>query len=74
MVSESILQQGKPSIIQHHILFMWVIEGEIEFLFGDDKKSVVKSGECFVLPKHLRYQCIFKKLTIAIEGVCEKEL
>jgi mannose-6-phosphate isomerase-like protein (cupin superfamily) len=55
-------------------VFMWVIEGEIEFLFGDKRKTVVKSGECFVLPKHLKHQCIFKKLTIAVEGVYEKGL
>ena len=55
-------------------VFMWIIEGEIEFQFEDGKKSVVKSGECFVLPKHLKHQCIFKKLTIALEGVYEKGL
>ncbi len=55
-------------------VFMWIIEGEIEFKFGDERKTVVKSGECFVLPKHLKHQCIFKKLTIAVEGVYEKGL
>ena len=55
-------------------VFMWVIEGEIEFQFGDERKTVVKSGECFVLPKHLKHVCIFKKLTIALEGVYEKGL
>jgi mannose-6-phosphate isomerase-like protein (cupin superfamily) len=55
-------------------VFMWVMEGEIEFDFGNGRKTVVKSGECFVLPKHLKHQCIFKKLAIALEGVYEKAL
>ena len=55
-------------------VFMWIIKGEIEFKFEDESKTVVKSGECFVLPKHLKHQCIFKKLTIAVEGVYEKGL
>jgi len=55
-------------------VFMWIIEGEIEFRFEDETKTIVKSGECFVLSKHLKHQCIFKKLTIAVEGVYEKGL
>ena len=55
-------------------VFMWIIEGEIEFKFEDETKTIVKSGEYFVLPKHLKHQCIFRKLTIAVEGVYQKAL
>jgi mannose-6-phosphate isomerase-like protein (cupin superfamily) len=54
-------------------VFMLIIEGEIEFLFQNGKRTTAKAGECFVLRKNLKHQCIFKKLTIALEGVLEKE-
>jgi quercetin dioxygenase-like cupin family protein len=53
---------------------MLILKGEVELLFQNGKKTIVKSGECFVLPKHQNHQCSFKTLTIAIEGVLEKEL
>jgi quercetin dioxygenase-like cupin family protein len=55
-------------------VFMLVLEGQIEFTFERGEKTIVKAGECFVLPKHLKHHCIFKKMTIAIEGVYEKGL
>ncbi|MDI6905398.1 MAG: cupin domain-containing protein [Candidatus Bathyarchaeia archaeon] len=55
-------------------VFMLVLEGEIEFTFERGEKTIVKGGECFVLPKHLKHHCVFKKMTIAIEGVYEKGL
>jgi len=55
-------------------VFMLVLEGEIEFTFEKREKTVVKAGECFVLPKHLQHHCVFNKMTIAIEGVYEKGL
>jgi quercetin dioxygenase-like cupin family protein len=55
-------------------VFMWIIEGKIEFEFENGKKTAVKSSEYFVLPKQLKHRCIFKELTIAIEGVYEKGL
>jgi len=55
-------------------VFMLIIEGEVEFLFQNGKRTTAKAGECFVLRKNLKHQCIFKKLTIALEGVFEKEL
>lgn len=55
-------------------VFMLVLEGEIEFAFEKGEKTTVKAGESFVLPKHLKHHCIFKKMTIAIEGVYEKGL
>lgn len=54
--------------------FMLLLEGEIEFTFERGEKTTVKTGECFVLPKHLKHHCVFKKMTIAIEGVYEKGL
>ncbi|MCW3994108.1 MAG: cupin domain-containing protein [Candidatus Bathyarchaeota archaeon] len=55
-------------------LFMLILEGEIEFTFERGEKTIVKAGECFVLPKHLKHHCVFKKMTIAIEGLYEKAL
>jgi quercetin dioxygenase-like cupin family protein len=55
-------------------VFMLVLEGEIEFTFEKGERTTVKTGRCFVLPKHLRHHCVFKKMTVAIEGVCEKGL
>jgi mannose-6-phosphate isomerase-like protein (cupin superfamily) len=55
-------------------VFMLIIEGEIEFLFQNGKRTIAKAGECLVLRKNLKHQCIFKNLTIALEGVFEKEL
>jgi quercetin dioxygenase-like cupin family protein len=53
---------------------MLVLEGELEFTFKDGEKAVVKPGQCFVLPKHVKHKCVFRKLTVAIEGVYEKGL
>lgn len=53
---------------------MLLLEGEMEFTFEKGEKAVAKAGECFVLPKHLQYPCVFNKMTIAIEGVYEKVL
>ena len=55
-------------------VFMLVLEGEIEFMFENGERQTVKQGECFVLQKHLKHQCIFRKLTIAVEGLFEKGL
>ena len=55
-------------------VFMLVLEGEIEFTSEKGEKTNVKAGKCFVLPKHLKHYCIFKKMTIVIEGVFEKGL
>ena len=55
-------------------VFMLVLEGEIEFIFKNGERQTVKQGECFVLPKHLKHQCIFRKLTITVEGLFEKGL
>lgn len=51
--------------------FMLVLQGEMEFTFKYKEKTIVKAGQCFVLPKHLKHHCVFKKMTIAIEGVYE---
>ena len=55
-------------------VFMLILEGEVEFAFRNGEKTIVKSGECFVLPKHQMHQCVFKTLTVAIEGVFERGL
>jgi mannose-6-phosphate isomerase-like protein (cupin superfamily) len=54
-------------------VFMLILEGEVEFVFQNGKRTCVKSGECFVLPKQ-SHRCIFKTLTIAIGGVVEEGL
>jgi quercetin dioxygenase-like cupin family protein len=53
---------------------MLVLEGEIKFQFENSKKTTVKSGECFVLPGNMKHRCLFRELTVAIEGVYEKGL
>jgi len=55
-------------------VFMLVLQGEIEFRFEKGEKAIVKANECFVLPKHTKHSCVFKKMTIAVEGVYEKGL
>ena len=55
-------------------VFMLVLEGEIEFIFRNGERTTVKRGQCFVLPKHMKHQCVFRELTVCVEGVCEKGL
>jgi len=55
-------------------VFMLVLEGEIEFTFDKGERVTVKTGQCFVLPKQLKHHCVFRKMTVAIEGVYEKGL
>jgi len=55
-------------------VFMLVLQGEIELIFNKGEKITVKANECFVLPKHIVHKCIFKKMTITVEGVYEKGL
>jgi mannose-6-phosphate isomerase-like protein (cupin superfamily) len=55
-------------------VFMLVFEGEIEFTFEKEEKATVKAGECFVLPKHLKHRCVFRKMTVALGGVYERGL
>jgi len=52
--------------------FIWVLEGEMEFTFENGEKTTVRKGQCFVFPKHLRHRCVFKKMTITLEGVYEE--
>jgi mannose-6-phosphate isomerase-like protein (cupin superfamily) len=55
-------------------VFMLVLEGEVLFLFEDGEKVLVKAGDCFVLRKCLRHGCVFKELTVVVEGVYERGL
>ena len=55
-------------------VFMLLLEGSMEFEFEGGEKRIVKKGQCFILPKHVRHSCVFKKMTIALEGVYEKGL
>jgi quercetin dioxygenase-like cupin family protein len=55
-------------------VFMLLLEGNMEFAFENGEKATVKKGQYFVLPKHVRHSCTFKKMTIALEGVYEKGL
>lgn len=55
-------------------VFMLLFEGEMEFTFEEGEKATIKKGQCFVLPRHLRHHCVFKKMTIALEGIYEKGL
>ena len=55
-------------------VFMLVLEGEIEFRFEKGERVTVENGQCFVLPKQLKHHCVFRKMTVAIEGVYERGL
>jgi mannose-6-phosphate isomerase-like protein (cupin superfamily) len=55
-------------------VFMLIFQGEVEFEFENGEKIAVKADECFVLPKHVKHRCIFKEMTVALEGVYEKGL
>jgi quercetin dioxygenase-like cupin family protein len=55
-------------------IFMLVLQGDMEFTFENGEKAIAQANECFVLPKHLKHKCVFKKMTIAVEGVYEKGL
>ena len=69
--------KDKPPISYHENprdVFILILEGKIEFEFVNEEKISVKAGECFVLSKHLKHHCVFKDMTIGIEGVYEKGL
>jgi quercetin dioxygenase-like cupin family protein len=55
-------------------VFMLVLQGEMEFKFENGEKTILKANECFVMPKHMKHKCVFKEMTIAVEGVYEKGL
>jgi len=55
-------------------VFMLVLQGELELAFENGEKTTAKAGEYFVLPKQVRHQCFFRKMTVAVEGVHEKDL
>jgi mannose-6-phosphate isomerase-like protein (cupin superfamily) len=70
------LKDKSPEVLHENArdVFMLVLQGEIEFRFENGEKAVVKANECFVLPKHVKHSCVFKKMTVAVEGVYEKGL
>jgi len=55
-------------------VFMLVLQGELELAFENGEKAIVKARECFVLPKLVPHRCFFSKMTVAVEGVYEKDL
>jgi len=55
-------------------VFMLLLEGEIKFTFEKGERVTVENGQCFVLPKQLKHHCVFRKMTVAIEGVYERGL
>ena len=69
------LEDKSPKAIHENPrdVFMLLLQGEMEFTFENGEKAIVKANECFVLPKHLKHS-VFKKMTIAVEGVYEKGL
>ncbi len=70
------LEDKSPKVFHENPrdVFMLVLQGEMEFTFENGEKVIVKANECFVLPKHLKHKCVFKKMTLAVEGVYEKGL
>lgn len=75
-VAASESKQQKPSSFHENArdVFMYIIDGRMRLTFEDGEKVVIKKGQCFVLPKRLRHQCFFEKLTVTLEGVYEKGL
>lgn len=55
-------------------VFMLILEGQLELAFKNGAKQIFKTRECFVLPKHTKHKCVFKKMTVALEGVYEEGL
>jgi quercetin dioxygenase-like cupin family protein len=55
-------------------IFITFLEGELELAFASGERATAKSREYFVLPKHLKHLCDFKRLTVTLEGVYEKGL
>ena len=70
------LKDKSPQVLHENPrdVFMLVLQGEIEFKFENGEKTIVKANECFVLPKHMKHSCVFKEMTIAVEGVYERGL
>lgn len=70
------LKDKSPQVLHENPrdVFMLVLQGEIEFKFENGEKTIVKANECFVLPKHMKHSCVFKEMTVAVEGVYEKGL
>jgi mannose-6-phosphate isomerase-like protein (cupin superfamily) len=76
VISGKTLENKTPRVFHENPrdVFMLVLRGEMEFSFDSGEKTTVKANECFVLPKRVKHKCIFKKMTIAVEGVYEKGL
>jgi mannose-6-phosphate isomerase-like protein (cupin superfamily) len=55
-------------------VFMLILRGEMQLIFENREKKTVRANQCFVLPKHIKHKCIFRRLTITVEGVYEKGL
>jgi len=53
---------------------MLLFKGEMELVFEDGEKANIRKGQCFVLQKHIKYYCVFKEMTVTLEGVYEKGL
>jgi mannose-6-phosphate isomerase-like protein (cupin superfamily) len=70
------VKDERPQILHENPrdVFMLVLRGEMEFTFENGEKTIVKANECFVLPKHTKHSCVFKKMTVTVEGVYEKGL
>lgn len=68
--------EDKTRVLHENLrdVFMLVLQGEIGFSFENGEETTIKANECFVLSKHMKHKCVFKKMTIAVEGVYEKEL
>lgn len=55
-------------------VFMLLLKGEMWLTFENGEKAIIKKGQYLILPKHLRHNCVFKKMTVTLEGVYEKGL
>jgi mannose-6-phosphate isomerase-like protein (cupin superfamily) len=70
------LKDKSPQVLHENPrdVFMLVLQGEMEFKFENGEKTIVKANQCFVIPKRMKHKCVFKEMTIAVEGVYEEGL
>ncbi|MEM0008074.1 MAG: hypothetical protein QXR89_07420 [Candidatus Bathyarchaeia archaeon] len=55
-------------------VFMLILRGKMELIFENGQRETVIADQCFVLPKNVKHICVFKELTLGVEGVYEKGL
>jgi quercetin dioxygenase-like cupin family protein len=70
------IQNKKPAAFHENPrdVFMLLLSGEMWLTFENGEKVIIKKGQYLVLPRYLGHHCVFRKMTVALEGVYEKGL